>query len=681
LRQPVRLTTALTTLHTHNVTTYLEIGPHPTLTTFANAPCRPTLHRDHPEPATVLTALTHAHTRGHTARPTGDRPPAPCVDLPTYPFQHRTYWLNPPQQEVRQAPEAEFWQAVEDGDLDALAATLRLSADRRDALGAVLPALSTYKRGQRWHYRLMWEPVPEPTGAGAPRTWLIVGHDQQLSTLLTARGDRVVGGGPDDVTAAVDGVLWLPGPQDTQTAAAAALAGLDAVAPVWVVTRAGAAVGREDAPADPGAAAFWGLSQALADGCPERRFGLIDLPREVDGAIADRMSRLLGAGDEPRVALRTTGAFAPRLVPVAPVAAAASRWEPKGTVVVTGAVTPLGERLVRWVAGHAGARVLLPVGVADGDRPELSRLAADLGDRVTVVPGDPAAQEDVARLWARAQEPITAVLHVAVDATERHDLEVAARLDAMARESGVETFVLVTSAAAVFTAPESRQDTAASLHASLDALAAGRRAAGHPVVALAVVTEWPETEPGAAVPPGVRAVPPEHVVALVEQAVQLDGKFLVVADVDWDELLGQPQGQVRRRLFQGVPLARRALRAAGVPGDGGAAGTSPTRLSDVPEGERLEFLLGLIRSESAAVLGHSAPDAVEVDVDFLSLGFSSITALELSNRLGAAGLDVELEPAAVYDHPTPAALARHLHDLLGGRAEVGPAATPSVTTP
>ncbi|WP_127931339.1 acyl carrier protein [Nonomuraea polychroma] len=88
-----------------------------------------------------------------------------------------------------------------------------------------------------------------------------------------------------------------------------------------------------------------------------------------------------------------------------------------------------------------------------------------------------------------------------------------------------------------------------------------------------------------------------------------------------------------------------------------------TRVEDVPEAERLRFLMELVRSQTAAVLGHAAPDAIDADLDFMSLGLSSLTAMELSTRLKEAG--VELSPADLYDHSTPADLARHLHAQFG----------------
>ncbi|MFK8844889.1 acyl carrier protein [Streptomyces sp. Ac-502] len=82
--------------------------------------------------------------------------------------------------------------------------------------------------------------------------------------------------------------------------------------------------------------------------------------------------------------------------------------------------------------------------------------------------------------------------------------------------------------------------------------------------------------------------------------------------------------------------------------------------------EQEQALLEIIRTHSAAVLGHAEPGAVAADARFMDLGFSSFTALDLRNRLcEATGL--LLRPVVVFDHPTPVALARYLRTALGAR--------------
>jgi acyl carrier protein len=109
-------------------------------------------------------------------------------------------------------------------------------------------------------------------------------------------------------------------------------------------------------------------------------------------------------------------------------------------------------------------------------------------------------------------------------------------------------------------------------------------------------------------------------------------------------------------------LIRPLRRAAGAASSGGGAALA-ARLDGLSAKDGRRLLTDLVRGHVAAVLAHSSPDAVDVDKAFSELGFDSLTAVDLRNRLEAeAGL--RLPATLAFDHPTVAALADHLHTTL-----------------
>ncbi|MEU8517896.1 SDR family NAD(P)-dependent oxidoreductase, partial [Kitasatospora sp. NPDC048722] len=127
----------------------------------------------------------------------------------------------------------------------------------------------------------------------------------------------------------------------------------------------------------------------------------------------------------------------------------------------------------------------------------------------------------------------------------------------------------------------------------------------------------------------------------------------------------RPRGEVPTMFRALLPAGRRT--AASTCGTGAALAA---RLYELREGDRLRHLVDLVRAEAAGVLGHASGRAVDPGREFRDLGFDSLTAIELRNRL-ADVTGLRLPATMAFDYPTPHALAAHLlGELLDEEDEV-----------
>ncbi|OXM54572.1 type I polyketide synthase [Amycolatopsis alba DSM 44262] len=96
--------------------------------------------------------------------------------------------------------------------------------------------------------------------------------------------------------------------------------------------------------------------------------------------------------------------------------------------------------------------------------------------------------------------------------------------------------------------------------------------------------------------------------------------------------------------------------------------TMAERLEDLPRADQERALLDLVREQAATVLGYERGVSTGSREAFQELGFDSVTAVELRDRLAfATGL--RLPATILFDHPTPAAVARVLQaEMFSGSA-------------
>ncbi|WP_043183555.1 SDR family NAD(P)-dependent oxidoreductase, partial [Streptomyces sp. NRRL F-5123] len=560
--------------------------------------------------------------------------------------------------------------------------------------------------------RLAGDPAVEAVtraldGHGAPCTLLALAPGELERDALTALLREALPAGT-----AVTGVVsvlgldeephprhpHLPAGLTATLALVQALDGADFGGRLWSVTRGGVPAGEGGGAVSPAQAQVWGLGRVVALEYPRLWGGLVDLPAADDDGTARLLGAVLaqtGPDGEDQVALRAQGPLARRLRPL-PAAAPAPEWRTGGTALVTGGTGGIGGRVARWLV-ERGARHVVVAGRRGADAPGSQALTAELaalGATVDIAACDVADREQVAALLARVptEHPLRAVFHAAGvgDYTPVRDLDgdrlaqVAAGksggarwLDELTRDLDLTAFVLFSSGASSW--GSGQQGAYAAANAYLDALAERRRAAGLPALSVA----WgPWGEAGMAADDavtaffrdrGLTALPPGLALRVLGQALSRGETALTVADFDWPRFAATFAGQRASRLLAEIPQAAEAPEQA-------TAEESPLRrrLTAAAAGQRQQILVQHIRALAAGVLGHAGADAVSATAPFFELGFDSLTAVELRNKLGTS-LAMSLPTTLIFDYPTADTLARHLLSEISGTAEPAgvPAALPA----
>ncbi|WP_344610007.1 SDR family NAD(P)-dependent oxidoreductase, partial [Streptomyces glaucus] len=465
--------------------------------------------------------------------------------------------------------------------------------------------------------------------------------------------------------------------------------------PVWAVTRSAVAVGTGEPLARPDQAQVWGFGRTAALEQPRRWGGLVDLPAEDTGPEPwQRLAAVLAApGPEDQLAIRPSGVFAARVAhDTRPGPGTPGRPAPRGTILITGGTGALGGHVARRLA-DLGTPHLLLVSRSGEHAPGAAELRRDLtarGAEVTLAACDVSDRQALRALLDGIPDrtPLTGVVHTAglpqstplTDTTPDQLAEVVAakvtgarNLHELTAGLDLDLFVLFSSVAGVW--GSGGQAAYAAGNAYLDALAQHRRTLGLPATAIAW-GPWAgggmaadEQVAGHLRERGLTLLDPDHALDALEEILDEGRTCATVADIDWTRFA--PSFTVARpsALIAGLPEVAATTRTAGT------RATTENELARTlraqPAAEQHRHLLDLVRSQVAAVLGHATPAVIDPERPFKDLGFDSLTAVDLRNRLNTATA-LTLPTTLVFDHPTPAALTAHLRDRLLGDTDPDP---------
>jgi len=390
----------------------------------------------------------------------------------------------------------------------------------------------------------------------------------------------------------------------------------------------------------------------------------------------------IGSG-EPHFRATPEGLTVPRLTRARFGAGDDADWSAgvrERTVLVTGSAAGLAGLVARHlVTEHGAARILL-LSRRGEDGDGVAELRADLGERLEVAACDVADRAALAAVLDDVPD-LAGVVHTAavlddalLDSLTAEQLarvfrakaEAAVHLDELTAGRDLALFVLFSSVAAVLGGAGQASYTCAN--AFLDGVAHRRRNAGLPGLSLSwglwatlggMAGRLGAAGVGRATRSGLAAMSAEEALGLFDRACATalaeDRATLVPARFD----LGASPAEVGG----GVPhvlrgLVRRAPRRASIAG-GNSRSDFARRVAGLDTAARRQASLELVTAQAAAVLGLDDAGQFAADRAFRDVGFDSLTAVDLRNRLGAA-TGMKLPATAIFDYPTPRVLAAEL---------------------
>ncbi len=448
-----------------------------------------------------------------------------------------------------------------------------------------------------------------------------------------------------------------------------------------LVTDAAMAAAKEEAP-NLDQAALVGMMNSAQSEHPGR-FGVIDL----DASDVSRLSLYNALTiDEPRLAIREGSLYAPRFVRLkAREQEPPEPFDTDGTVLITGGTGGLGALVARHLVTERGASSLLLVsrsGLQASGAQELRDSLSELGCEVRVAACDVSDRPQLQELLdsISPEHPLTMVVHAAgvlddslIELMDGERLKrvmapkinAAVHLHELTMQTGLREFILFSSAVAPMGSPG--QSNYAAANGFLDALAAHRHAMGLPALSLGwgaweqstgMTGTLSESDRARLERFGIASLSDEHGLEMLDRARGIGEPLLMPVPLDVVALRALAKTGMLPAVLRG--LVRIPTRQAS-----DAGGSLARRLAAAPESEWEDIVAALVREHVAGVLGHTSAEAIDPQRAFKDLGFDSLAAVELRNRLNQ-DTGLKLPSTLVFDHPTSVAVAEFVRSKVEG---------------
>lgn len=453
--------------------------------------------------------------------------------------------------------------------------------------------------------------------------------------------------------------------------AATALEDLRGDTPLAVLTRA-AVPADSDRVADAAGAALIGLARSAQSELPGK-ITLVDT--DDHPASSSALSTVLRRGLS-QAAIRAGNIYVPQVQRLGGFNSVAA-WGSAGTVLITGGTGTLGALVAKHLVTAHGVRHLLLTSRRGGDAPGAADLIDELqlyGADVTAVACDVSDRDQLQLVLQTipAAHPLTAVVHIAgitddallsdltserISAVLQPKADAAWHLHELTKECNLSAFVMFSSIAGVIGG--AGQGNYAASNAFLDGLAEYRAARGLPATSIAwglwdqnsTITEKLSDEDRRRITrAGFLPVSAERGLAIFDMAVGSGAATVVAAPLDLHAM--------REHAESASPLMQRLLGTVNRP----KARDSIAKAVDLNDETAV---LDQVQTEAARALGLETSQNIPPGSPFTELGFDSLLSMELRNRLSTV-LAVQLPATAVYDYPTPAALAAFVAGKASG---------------